>query len=181
MNLANCLTFGSVINDSISQNGFPIMVLPPSPPPPYTAPAVRQPPHVAGVQKWWSPPYTATCRWCSAWLVAFTQRLLCKHAWTCNHAPASGYCFKNNTRFLSPNIDYLNTHGCDASCRSSTHINWKYFSVFLIEWTDLIMVLTLQKRLIHLSKAKAKHLTVKDYFMMQWQFFYVPNYVNIFF
>ena len=87
-------------------------------------PAVRQPPHVSGVRKWWSPPYTATCvRWCSAWLVAFTQRLLCKHACTCKHAPASGYCFKNPTCFLSPNIDYLNTHGCDTSCRSSTHIN----------------------------------------------------------
>ena len=36
MNLANCLTFGSVINDSISQNGFPLMVLLPPPP------AVRQ-------------------------------------------------------------------------------------------------------------------------------------------
>ena len=36
MNLANCLTFGSVINDSISQNGFPLMVL--LPPPAYTAP-----------------------------------------------------------------------------------------------------------------------------------------------
>ena len=71
MNLANCLTFGSVINDSISQNGFPVMVLLPPPP------AVRQPPHVSGVQKWWSPLYTATCRWSSAWLVAFTQRLLC--------------------------------------------------------------------------------------------------------
>ena len=70
MNFANCLTFGSVINDSISQNGFPVMVLLPPPP-------VRQPPHVSGVQKWWSPPYTATCRWSSAWLVAFTQRLLC--------------------------------------------------------------------------------------------------------
>ena len=33
------------------------------------------------------------------------------------------------------------------------------------------MVLTLQKRLIHLSKTKAKHLTVPN----------VPNYVNIFF
>ena len=32
MNLANCLTFGSVINDSISQNGFPVMVLLPPPP-----------------------------------------------------------------------------------------------------------------------------------------------------
>ena len=42
MNLANCLTFGSVINDSISQNGFPVMVLLPPPP------AVRQPPHVSG-------------------------------------------------------------------------------------------------------------------------------------
>ena len=37
MNLANCLTFGSVINDSISQNGFPLMVL--LPPPAYTAPS----------------------------------------------------------------------------------------------------------------------------------------------
>ena len=32
MNFANCLTFGSVINDSISQNGFPVMVLLPPPP-----------------------------------------------------------------------------------------------------------------------------------------------------
>ena len=37
MNLANCLTFGSVINDSISQNGFPLMVLLPPPPPPLSA------------------------------------------------------------------------------------------------------------------------------------------------
>ena len=37
----------------------------------------------------------------------------------------------------------------------------------LSEQTDLDMVLTLQKRLIHLSKAKAKQLTVKDFFKMQ--------------
>ena len=48
MNLANCLTFGSVINDSISQNGFLLMVLLPPPPPP---PAVRQQPHVSGVYR----------------------------------------------------------------------------------------------------------------------------------
>ena len=49
----------------------------------------------------------------------------------------------------------------------------------LNEQTDLNMVLTLQKRLIHLRKAKAKKLTVKDFFKMQWKFFYVPNYVDI--
>ena len=40
MNLANCLTFGSVINDSISQNGFPVMVLLPPPRCPPTATCV---------------------------------------------------------------------------------------------------------------------------------------------
>ena len=62
------------------------------------------------------------------------------------------------------------------------HISTENFSVFLIEWTNWSKQgFDIVKRLIHLSKAKAKHLTVKDYFMMQWKIFYVPNYVNIFF
>ena len=56
MNLANCLTFVSVINDSISQNGFPGMVLLPPPPP-------RCPP-------------TATCVWGTEVMVSSIHRHL---------------------------------------------------------------------------------------------------------
>ena len=55
MNLANCLTFGSVINDSISQNGFPVMVLLPPPP--------RCPP-------------TATCVWGTEVMISSIHRHL---------------------------------------------------------------------------------------------------------
>ena len=55
MNLANCLTFVSVINDSISQNGFPVMVLLPPPP--------RCPP-------------TATCVWDTEVMVSSIHRHL---------------------------------------------------------------------------------------------------------